>query len=918
MLGKLKTHFFYKLLLLCLCFSMATVYSVDSVFARESQYTRHGSGPMYWMAYENPYTTNTAIPEERWKNNVDWIAEKFLPYGYDMVSLDGWIEGATQTTPNGYVLKHNDKWQYTWKEWGDYVKGKGLKYGIYYNPLWVTPAAVNDSSKTVINHPHLKVRDIVNTETTTTDWNGVTLPGDRFVTDQGQNSLYWVDVNKPGAEDYVKGYVQYFKDAGASFLRIDFLSWYQTGWDGGLNKKVGNAHWEEYETALRWIHEAAGDDLTVSLVMPYLQNHAQVELKYGDMVRIDEDVFNGGWDHVSGRSQTWQDAWSQWKNPFQGLTGFSDVGGRGQMILDADFIRMNRYGSTAINDNERRSTISLYTLGGSPIAIADQYDTINDTGSNNERFYQNSEIIELNKLGLVAKPIYKNANPFYPGPGYEEGTSRDTERWAGQLPNGEWIVGLFNRSDQNAVKSIDFISELGLNGEAEVRDLWAHKDLGYMTSYSANIEPHDVKLLKVIPRNSRKYEAESASWIGTKFNNNHAGYSGFGFVDKFEASSGTNSARPKIVFAVEAPESGSYWFNFKYANATGGDSSATVHVKDGYNKTITDNTSVALPATSSWSSWANKNVELTLTKGLNLITIERTPSDTGAFNLDYIEFTPHWGNVARNYGFETGNITGWTEWHPSGQTAAYGVDFKDVYSGKSKLFFYSPSPYKQSLRQTITGLDDGTYYVTAKVKHQGTQPAAARMEVSQHGGSDVYVNVPNTSEYRDVSAAVNVTNGKLDVGFYVDSPGGTSLQVDDVKVTRVSLQNAGFQDDFRGWTRSDMALATIKYENSNAYADITSPSKFASDLFRYESLQTGTYTLKAKVRRSGSFDTAGLYIDIGGQKYKHILLPDHSNWTEVTIDQISLARDEVVKIGVYAEGNPNSWLHIDKVWVEKN
>ncbi|MFC0469016.1 carbohydrate-binding protein [Halalkalibacter kiskunsagensis] len=917
MLNKISITF-YKLLLIGVCFSMVLVYSIDPVLARDSKHTRHGSGPMYWMAYENPYENNVAIPEDRWKNNIDWIAEEFLPYGYDMVSLDGWIEGSTETTSNGYVLKHNDNWQYTWKEWGDYIKEKGLEYGIYYNPLWVTPAAVNDDSKTVIDNPDLKVSDIVNTDITTTDWNGDTLPGDRFVTDQGENSLYWVDVTKPGAEDFVKGYVQYFKDAGASFLRIDFLSWYQTGFDGGLNKEVGHAHWDEYETALRWIHEAAGEDLVVSLVMPYLQNHGEVELKYGDMIRIDEDVFHGGWDHISGRSQTWQDAWSQWKNPFQGLTGFSDIGGRGQMILDADFIRMNKYGSEAINDNERRTTISLFTLGGSPIAIADQYDTINDTGSNNERFYQNSEVIELNKLGLVAKPLYKNANPFYPGEGYEEGTSRDTERWVGQLPNGEWVVGLFNRSDEKVTKSIDFISELGLTGEAAVRDLWAHKDLGYMDHYSADIEPHDVKLLKVIPRNSNKYEAEVASWIGTNFNNNHNGYSGFGFVDKFEASSGTNDVEPKVVFAVEAPESGSYWFNFKYANGTGGESTTTVHVKDGHNKTITDNTTVTLPATEDWSSWGNKNVELTLTKGLNLITIERTPSDKGAFNLDYIEFTPHWGNVVKNGGFETGNISDWTEWRPKGQTKAYGVDSNDVNSGKYKLFFHSPSAYKQSVHQSITGLDDGTYYVSAKVKRQGTEPVTARMEVAEYGESDVYVNIPKSSEYQEVSTKVHVTNGKIDVGFYVDSPGGTSLQVDDVKVTRVSLQNSNFEDEFRGWTVSDMALANIKQEDNNAYADITSSSKFTSDLFRYESLQEGTYTLKAKIRRSGSFDTAGLYIDKGGQTYKNTLFPDNSNWTEVTIDNINLSRDEVVKIGVYAEGNPNAWLHVDKVWLEKN
>ena len=121
----------------------------------------------------------------------DWVETSFLPYGYDMVSLDGWIEGATQTTANGYVLSYNDSWLQdisgpndpdTWKQWGDYVKSKGLKFGVYYNPLWVTPAAVNDSSKTVINHPDIKISDIVNSSTTTTDWFGHVWLGDRFET----------------------------------------------------------------------------------------------------------------------------------------------------------------------------------------------------------------------------------------------------------------------------------------------------------------------------------------------------------------------------------------------------------------------------------------------------------------------------------------------------------------------------------------------------------------------------------------------------------------------------------------------------------------------------------------------------------------------------------------------------------------
>nr|WP_240353661.1 carbohydrate-binding protein [Cohnella algarum] len=579
---------------------------------------------------------------------------------------------------------------------------------------------------------------------------------------------------------------------------------------------------------------------------------------------------------------------------------------------------MNRYGSSAIDDNERRSTISLFTVSGSPIAIADQYDTINLTGSNNERFYQNSEIVELNKLGLAGKPIYRNANPFYPGPGYVEGTSRDTERWVGQLPNGEWVVALFNRSDADAAKSIDFISELGLTGEAHVRDLWAHQDLGYMNGYASVIAPHDVKMLRVTPRNSKKYEAEVASWIGSKFNNNHAGYSGFGFVDKLEAAAVVNGVGPKVVFAVEAPETGSYWFNLKYANATGVTATTTIDVKDGHDNTVTSPRKVELPARTSWDDWGNRNVELNLVKGLNLITVERRADDQGAFNLDYIEFNPHAGNIAKNPGFETGGIDDWTEWHPSGQAPAYGVDGNDVYAGTKKLYFYSNAAYKQSLHQTLTELDNGTYTIKAKVKRTGANPTTARLEVQQYGGADQFVNIPQTSGYQEVTATVNVTNGQMKFGFYVDSQGGTSLQVDDVTVTRVSLQNHGFEDGFRGWTRSDMAVTKVAYDNSNAYADIHNSSPYSADIYRYESLQAGTYTVKARVRQSGGFATSGLYVDKGGSLAGNVVFASDSNWHEVAISNITLTRDEVVKFGVFAQGDANAWLHVDKIWIEKN
>ncbi|WP_205414602.1 hypothetical protein, partial [Klebsiella pneumoniae] len=66
-----------------------------------------------------------------------------------------------------------------------------------------------------------------------------------------------------------------------------------------------------YEKSLKWMSEASKENnVLLSLVMPHLKNHGELEQKYGDMIRINEDTFTGGWDHISGRRQEWRPGWS--------------------------------------------------------------------------------------------------------------------------------------------------------------------------------------------------------------------------------------------------------------------------------------------------------------------------------------------------------------------------------------------------------------------------------------------------------------------------------------------------------------------------------------------------------------------------------------------------------------------------------
>jgi glucan 1,6-alpha-isomaltosidase len=562
-----------------------------------------GAGPLYWTTYGYENVTNSLIPEDVWKTNVDWVAATFRDYGYTMVCTDGWIDDTQRITPHGYIVSQADDWVHDWAWWANYLKSKGLELGVYYNPLWVTRSAVTNPSVTVTGRPDVKVRDIVN-------------PGDYF---DGGGLLQWVDTTRDGAEEYVKGYVAYFRQLGAVFLPIDFLAWYEVGFDQSEGT-VGVAHGRDsYLQALGWMREAAGD-MQLSLVMPNLFDHGSGERPYGDLIRIDNDASFGTWFNLSGGRQTWQPEWSQWNNPFLGFTGFADISGRGQMILDGDPLLMQSF----TRDAERESAISLFTMAGAPIAIADRVDTIGD----NAHVFQNPEVLALRKAGLVGKPVLNNSHGFEYDP-----SSRDPERWIGQLPDGNWAVALFNRQDGpgNATKSIDFADTLGLSGPATVRDLWAHEDLGAMTAYQVALSPHASVLLSVVPQGPVHFQAEVGSWAGSaRFENTFSGHEAMGYI------TGLDTEGSSVAVAISVSKPGKHRILCHVANATGSPALLTVRSLDPVTGHVRGTATLRAPSAHAWTSWRTEPVTLTMAEGTNLVVCSVGSADQGGINLDYL------------------------------------------------------------------------------------------------------------------------------------------------------------------------------------------------------------------------------------------------------------------------------------------
>lgn len=428
------------------------------LFSAVSLSAQRKKAPMYFSAYAYLYTVNQnqpttiPLPEDMWQHNIDYIGANLSSLGFDMICTDGWGEDVRNS--DGFRVKHHSIWTRDFAYWGNYAKAKGVKLGLYEQPLWINDQVA--STKTLYD-PNEKAM-----------W------------------FHWLQVNNTGAEDYMRRYIEFYKSFGVDYLRCDFLSWYEDGKDKDPNYTILNGRSAvDYQKALGWLNKYCdANDIQLSLVMPHLYNHGINESTCapGSMIRVNEDACSGTWNRFSDLDRGIKhDIWSQYWNAFDGFVFWSDISGfddtKKQMILDGDFIWLSSYA----NDDERRSVLSLNLMAGGAIAITEY--AIEDLLPY-YHLLENSEIFALNADGFVGKPVSRDLS------------SSNSQIWTGKMSNGDIIIGLFNRETTAQTRFIDF-SSLGVTGNAFVRDLWDHTDLDAVNSLTQTVPSHGCKMYRV-------------------------------------------------------------------------------------------------------------------------------------------------------------------------------------------------------------------------------------------------------------------------------------------------------------------------------------------------------------------------------------------------------------------------------------
>ena len=97
--------------------------------------------PLYWTPYEYCYEqeldgvseSDMDITPDEWDRIISWVASDLKPYGYDMICTDGFIPMLAKDN-SGYMTHYGSM---ALKDLAAKCKAKGLKLGVYDNPLWI-------------------------------------------------------------------------------------------------------------------------------------------------------------------------------------------------------------------------------------------------------------------------------------------------------------------------------------------------------------------------------------------------------------------------------------------------------------------------------------------------------------------------------------------------------------------------------------------------------------------------------------------------------------------------------------------------------------------------------------------------------------------------------------------------------------
>ncbi|PKW05873.1 Carbohydrate binding module (family 6) [Streptomyces sp. 1222.5] len=416
----------------------------------------------------NPDGDYSYLTEANVLKQADALAARLKRFGYEYVNIDSgwWRDKDWKPGFDAHARQQADpvRFPHGMKAVADHIHRLGLKAGIYL-PVGLEKEAYGDGTVPLWHGDGCTTADIVYGDLRTTN---------------GWDSAYKIDFGRPCAQKYIDSQARAIASWGYDFLKLDGV--------GPGSFKSGD-NYDNVADVAAWQKAIAATGRPVHLELSWSLDigHAADWKKYAGGWRVDTDV-----ECYCNTLVGWENSVDDRFDDTPGWTRHAGPGGWN----DLDSLDVGNGAMDGLTKAERQTYATLWAIAKSPLYTGDDLTKLDDYGV---RLLTNREVIAVDQGdGPPARPV----------------TPSDPQQvWAAKNPDGTHTVALFNLADAPAAVTADF-SSLGFTGNAAVRDLWNHEDLGSRRNRITEALPaHGSRLFTVTPHGSALrstgYEAEA-------------------------------------------------------------------------------------------------------------------------------------------------------------------------------------------------------------------------------------------------------------------------------------------------------------------------------------------------------------------------------------------------------------------------
>ncbi|MEO3747080.1 X2-like carbohydrate binding domain-containing protein [Plantactinospora sp. B5E13] len=405
---------------------------------------------MGWSSYSmQVYTPNGGgwITADQLKSQSDAMHQKLQRYGYEYINVDaGWNGG---TDDHGRPVPSRTLYPNGLQEVIDHVHANGQKFGLYGIP-GISPALV-EADVPIHGAPGCTTGDLPVRPLQKGDYWGL---GHR------------IDFSGPCAQAYVDSIADLYAEWGVDFLKFDSVT---------PGSGVSDLSLDARDEVRAWSQALARHGIWLELSWALDIRYADYWKQYANGWRIDWDVEC----YCTGEALT---NWQNVARLFPRLAEWWRHGGPGGWN-DLDSLNVGNGTMDGLTRDERRTAATLWAISAAPFYLGNDLTRLDPYGL---ELLTNREVIAVNQAGRPAQPLSTRTN---------------RQVWYSLNEDSTFTVALFNLGSTEADVAVNW-ADLGLTGPAEVRDLWARKDLGeFRTGFVATGLPiHGVRLLTVTPQ----------------------------------------------------------------------------------------------------------------------------------------------------------------------------------------------------------------------------------------------------------------------------------------------------------------------------------------------------------------------------------------------------------------------------------